>query len=172
MADAFTAEIRIFGFTFAPRDWAFCDGQLLPISQNSTLHGLIGNTYGGDGVSTFGLPDLRGRAVIGPDQGPGLTQRQLGEAGGAATVLLSEAELPAHNHSLLGSAGTADRVNPEGAGYASSGATLSQYGSGAETQMAAGLTSEAGGTQAHNNRQPHLLMNYCICLQGDFPPPG
>jgi len=101
MADPFVAEIRIFPFSFAPKGWAFCDGQLLPLSQNTALFSLVGTTYGGDGKSTFALPDLRGRAPMHPGQGQGLSPRVLGETGGSETATLSESEMPAHSHSMM-----------------------------------------------------------------------
>src|SRR5688500_11443147 len=115
MADPFVAEIRIFGFDFAPTGWAFCDGQVLPISQNTALFSLLGTTYGGDGKSTFALPDLQGRAPMHPGQGPGLSLRDLGESGGSEAATLLASELPTHSHALSGSSNPATTTDPAGA---------------------------------------------------------
>lgn len=172
MSEPFIAEIRIFAGNFAPRGWAFCDGQLLPISQNTALFSLIGTTYGGDGRSTTALPDLQGRAPMHPGRGPGLTTRRLGERGGVEQVTLSEAQLPNHNHSF--------RVTPENGeqGSLTDTAVLarSRNGQPYQTQTQSGLvelateaTSRVGGSQAHNNQQPYLTMNFIIALQGLYP---
>jgi microcystin-dependent protein len=171
MADPFVAEIRIFPFNFAPKGWAFCDGQLLPISQNTALFSLLGTTYGGDGKSTFALPDLQGRAPLHPGQGPGLSLRDLGEQGGSETVTLLESEMPNHSHGLR-----ADTVDPAdtnvpgpAASYGfSTGGTLYQASSNAT--LADSALTPTGGDQPHNNLQPYLTLYFNIALQGVFPP--
>lgn len=172
MADPFVAEIRIFPFNFAPRGWAWCDGQLLPISQNTALFSLLGTTYGGNGKSNFGLPDLQGRAPMHPGQGPGLSLHDLGETGGQETVELLDSELPSHSHAL-GSGGTADTAAPANAAWAAAGAVPNQklYGnpSGASGTMPYAF-GESGSGAPHNNMQPYLTMYFCIAMQGVFPP--
>ena len=171
MADPFVAEIRIFPFNFAPRGWAWCDGQLLPISQNTALFSLVGTIYGGDGKSTFALPDLQGRAPLQPGQGPGLSPRDLGEAGGSETVTLLASEIPAHTHSLRADAADPADTNVPGpsASYgASTGGTL--YQPSANTALADAALSPTGGGQPHNNMQPYLTLYFNIALQGVFPP--
>ena len=171
MADPFVAEIRIFGFNFAPKGWAFCNGQLMPLSQNTALFSLLGTTYGGDGKSTFGLPNLQGSAPMHPGQGPGLSLHDLGETGGSETVSLLEFEMPGHTHNLMSQAAVGNRTNPVGNSIARvQGATA--YGPAGPTaaQLAPQAVTPAGGGQAHNNMQPYLTLNYCIALQGVFPP--
>jgi len=175
MSDQFVGEIRIFGTNFAPTGWAFCDGQLLSISQNTALFSLLGTTYGGDGKSTFALPDLQGRAPMHPSQGPGLSLHDLGEVGGSETVTLLESEIPAHAHVLratndpgsaaapnLGSGGLAatGRGRPEAYVAAPFGTTVA---------MGPAVAGHTGGDMPHNNMQPYLTMNFCIALQGIFP---
>jgi microcystin-dependent protein len=172
VADPFVAEIRIFPFNFAPKGWAWCDGQLLPLSQNTALFSLLGTTYGGDGKSTFALPDLQGRAPMHQGQGPGLSLHDLGETGGAESVALLESEIPAHNHSI-GAQNT-----PLGGVATPGGNTLNRPASGnlynvanpAPTAMSPEGLAPAGGDQPHNNMQPYLTVNFCIALQGVFPP--
>ena len=171
MADPFVAEIRIFPFNFPPKGWAFCDGQLMPLSQNTALFSLLGTTYGGDGKSTFALPDLQGSAPMHPGQGPGLSLHDLGELGGSETVTLLESETPAHTHSLR--ADTIDSADtnvpsPSAVFAQSSGGTL--YQAGANTQLAPEALGSTGGDQPHNNLQPYLTLNFNIALQGVFPP--
>jgi microcystin-dependent protein len=173
MADPFVAEIRIFPFNFAPKGWAFCDGQLLPLSQNTALFSLLGTTYGGDGKSNFALPDLQGRAPMHPGQGPGLSLHDLGETGGSATVTLIESEIPAHVHSLNGQNSNANLNDPVGAVLARpfGGGKLYKTPGGANLVFqAAQSIAPAGGDQPHNNLQPYLTLNFCIALQGIFPP--
>ena len=155
MSDQFVAEIRIFPFNFAPLGWATCDGQLMPISQNTALFSLLGTTYGGDGKSTFGLPNFQGSAPMHPNQGPGLSLHFLGESGGSDTVTLLQSEMPAHNHGLK-------------ADVLSTGGTL--YQAGHDTNLAAEAIAPTGGGQPHNNLQPYLTLTFCIALQGIFPP--
>jgi microcystin-dependent protein len=170
MSEPFIAEIRIFAGNFAPRGWAFCNGQLLPISQNTALFSLIGTTYGGNGQTTTALPDLEGRAVMHPGQGPGLTPRSLGERGGVETVTLTEAQMPLHQHDLNVSVRGANENDPAGDNQlgGSSGANL--YG---PPQSMVELNEQAvgpsGQSQAHNNMQPSLAMNFIIALQGLYP---
>jgi microcystin-dependent protein len=173
MADPFVAEIRIFPFNFAPKGWAWCDGQLLPLSQNTALFSLLGTTYGGNGKSNFALPDLQGRAPIHPGQGPGLSLHDLGETGGSETVSLLESEIPSHSHSL-----GAQNVALGGVAAPSSSVTLNRPASGnlfattspVPTAMADEALAPAGGDQPHNNMMPYLTFYFCIALQGVFPP--
>jgi len=170
MADPFVAEIRIFPFNFAPKGWAWCDGQLLPISQNTALFSLLGTTYGGDGKSNFALPDLQGRAPMHPGQGPGLSLHDLGETGGSETVSLLESEMPSHNHAQNVSQGDAIERVPAGQLLAT-GIAVGQYGAPASlVSMAPETVAPAGGDQPHNNLQPYLTFYFCIALQGVFPP--
>lgn len=173
MADPFVAEIRIFPFNFAPKGWAWCDGQLLPISQNTALFSLLGTTYGGDGKSTFALPDLQGSAPMHPGQGPGLSLHDLGETGGSQTVTLLESEIPAHSHSLNASQGDGTERTPGVAGgqLLATGVGIAQYQTpGALTTLNPGAVTSAGGDQPHNNMQPYLTFYFNIALQGVFPP--
>lgn len=170
MADPFVAEIRIFPFNFAPKGWAWCDGQLLPLSQNTALFSLLGTTYGGDGKSNFALPDLQGRAPMHPGQGPGLSLHDLGETGGSETVTLLESEMPSHSHTLRGSPTPADDNQPAGNSLGRSvGSVL--YGAAASlVAMADTALPPAGGDQPHNNMMPYLTFYFCIALQGVYPP--
>jgi microcystin-dependent protein len=167
------AEIRISGFNFAPTGWAFCDGQLLPISQNTALFSLLGTTYGGDGKSTFALPNLQGRAPMQPGQGPGLSLHDLGESGGTATVTLLQSEMPAHNHVLRANPDIADVQSPGPARSMARSQNGNAYAAPAgqpTVQMAPQALAAAGGDQPHNNMAPYLTANFCIALQGIFPP--
>lgn len=171
MADPFVAEIRIFPFNFAPKGWAWCDGQLLPLSQNTALFSLLGTTYGGNGKTNFALPDLQGSVPMQPGQGPGLSLHDLGETGGAQSVTLLESEMPSHAHPL--GADTVDaadtNVPNDSASLAlSSGGTL--YQPTPDTQLAPDAMTVTGGGQPHNNMQPYLTFYFCIALQGVFPP--
>src|SRR5437016_8098704 len=150
--DPFLAEIRMFPFNFAPKGWAWCDGQLVPISQNTALFSLLGTTYGGDGRSTFALPDLQGRAPMHPGQGPGLSLHDLGETGGSDTVTLLESEIPSHSHTLNASSTVGNRTNPGGNAIARvSGATPYGPAGPATTSLDSGALAPAGGDQPHNN---------------------
>jgi len=169
--DPFVAEIRIFPFNFAPKGWAFCDGQILPLSQNTALFSLLGTTYGGDGKSNFALPNMQGNAPMHPGQGPGLSLHDLGETGGSETVTLLESEIPAHSHALradiLDIADT-NVVSPNASYALSSGGTL--YQAAGNAILADVALAPAGGDQPHNNLQPYLTLNFCIALQGVYPP--
>lgn len=171
MADPFVAEIRIFPFNFAPRGWAFCDGQLLPLSQNTALFSLLGTTYGGNGKSNFALPDLQGRAPMYWGQGPGLSLHDIGEMGGAETVTLLESEIPIHTHSLLTSPNAASSRAAAGAALARSrGGNLYNDNASGLLPMAAAGVGTGGSSAPHNNMMPHLTLSFCIALQGVFPP--
>jgi microcystin-dependent protein len=174
MADPFVAEIRIFPFNFAPKGWAWCNGQLLPISQNTALFSLLGTTYGGDGKSTFALPDMQGNAPMHPGQGPGLSLHDLGETGGSETVTLLESEIPAHSHTMRAVADPGDLADPTGRSMARA-ATGNPYQTVTNAnivQMAPQALAPAGGDQPHNNMMPYLTLNFNIALQGVFPPRG
>ncbi len=171
--EAYIGEVRIFAGNFAPRGWALCDGQLLAISQNQALFALIGTYYGGDGRTTFALPDLRGRVVVHPGQGLGLTPRQIGEKGGSETNTLTTSQLPAHSHTATANNPVfndeANTDDPTGKYPAVSGENMysdQTTGDGALPEISIGNT---GGGQAVNNMQPFLGINYIICLQGIFP---
>ena len=169
--DPFVAEIRIFPFNFAPRGWAFCDGQILPLSQNTALFSLLGTTYGGDGKSNFALPDLQGRAPMHPGQGPGLSLHDLGETGGSESVTLLESEIPSHAHGLVASSQAGEDPQAVGETFARSvGANLYQASSTGLVSMNDNTIAPAGGDQPHNNLQPYLTLSFCIALQGVFPP--
>jgi microcystin-dependent protein len=173
MSNPFVAEIRIFPFNFAPKGWAFCDGQILPLSQNTALFSLLGTTYGGDGKSNFALPDMQGNVPMHPGQGPGLSLHDLGETGGSDTVSLLESEIPSHNHMSM--------VEPLGATLPAPGpntglgksAGVAAYTSVTNTNLvnlSANTVAPAGGDQPHNNLMPYLTLNFCIALQGVYPP--
>jgi microcystin-dependent protein len=174
MSDAFVGEIRIFGGNFAPKGWAFCDGQLLPTFQNSALFSLLGTTYGGNGTTNFALPDLQGRAPLHAGQGPGLTQRVLGETGGQTTVTLTPAQMPVHNHVAKASGGQATQNSPAGnvwaVGVGRRGQLFYASAPGTGPAMSAAALDPAGGGQPHNNMPPYLALNFIIALQGIFPP--
>jgi microcystin-dependent protein len=169
VADPFVAEIRIFPFNFAPKGWAWCDGQLLPLSQNTALFSLLGTTYGGNGQSNFALPDLQGRAPMHPGQGPGLSLHDLGETGGSETVTLLESEIPAHTHQVSASQADALSRIPEGSRPAT-GIGAGLFGTpGSTTSLATQALAPTGGDQPHNNMQPYLTCYFTIALQGVFP---
>jgi microcystin-dependent protein len=174
MSSPFVAEIRIFACNFAPTGWAMCNGQLLPISQNTALFSLVGTFYGGDGMSTFGLPNLQGRAAMFWGQGPGLSLRDLGQFGGEQFVTLLDTEMPAHAHTFgraLNANG--DSQTPAGNVWAQAPAgrgTLALYGAPPTGAVNPNSMPLAGGGLPHNNLQPYLVLNFCIALQGVFPP--
>lgn len=168
MSDPFIAEIVMFGGNFAPRGWAYCEGQLLPISQNAALFSLIGTTYGGDGRTTTALPDLRGRVAIHPGTGPGLPTYRLGQRGGQPTHTLTTNEMPSHNHTIAAHGEEADVTIPTNATFgASSGPIYSNET--ADATMRTNTINNNGGNQAHNIMQPYLAVNYIIALQGTYP---
>jgi microcystin-dependent protein len=172
--DPFVAEIRIFPFNFSPKGWAWCNGQILPLSQNTALFSLLGTTYGGDGKSNFALPDLQGNVPMHPGQGPGLSLHDLGETGGTDTVNLLESEIPSHSHRVATNVGTADLQSPAAnrAIAKADGGTAFKQAAAANTivPMAPESLPPAGGDQPHNNLQPYLTMYFNIALQGVFPP--
>lgn len=167
--EPFLGTIILFAGNFAPRGWAFCDGQLLPISSNTALFSILGTTYGGDGRTTFALPDLRGVAPIGARQGPGLTNRQLGSRTGTETTTLNVGNLPSHTHALVGSSSPGGSNSPDGNVPAVNRDGILHYGSEANTNMSTAGIANTGGNQPVNNMQPSLAMNYCIALQGIYP---
>jgi microcystin-dependent protein len=172
MADPFLAEIRIFPFTFAPKGWAFCNGQLMPISQNTALFALLGTVYGGDGKSTFALPNMQGNAAMQPGQSEGLSYRHLGETGGSETIKLLEAEMPLHTHTVNTNTdpGTLQQPGPDRILARSANATAYQSNTtGNLAAMASQALASTGGSLPHNNMQPYLTVNYCIAMQGIFP---
>lgn len=171
MADPFVAEIRIFPFNFAPKGWAFCNGQLMPLSQNTALFSLIGTYYGGDGKSTFALPNLQGSVPMHSGQGVGLSLRSLGQSGGSRYVTLLTSEIPAHTHTLRASADDGD-LNTPGNDRSIAASLNGQAYSPLNTPvgMSNAALATAGGSLPHNNMQPYLALNFCIALQGVFPP--
>lgn len=170
MSEPFVAEIRIFAANFAPRNWAFCDGQLLPISQNTALFSLIGTTYGGDGRTTMGLPNLQERAPMHSGNGPGLTQRYQGQSGGSSTHTLTEVEMTAHTHTISGTTDPGNRgeVSPSSR-YAVSPLGDKQYAASPAEPMAATAILPGGSGQPHNNMPPYLALNFIIALAGTYP---
>jgi microcystin-dependent protein len=173
MSDQFVAEIRIFAGNFAPTGWALCNGQLMPISQNTALFSLLGTTYGGDGKSTFALPNLQGAAPLQAGQGPGLSLYDLGESIGSPSVTLLQTEMPAHNHGALAvaGAGVSDPTNNAWASGAKGfGNVYSPSVQASNVQMSPNSTSVAGGSLPHNNMMPYLGLTFIIALQGVFPP--
>jgi microcystin-dependent protein len=169
--DPFIGEIRLFAGTYAPRGWAHCHGQLLPIQQYQAVFSILGTTYGGDGRQSFALPDLRGRVPIHQGQGPGLTPRDLGESAGAEAVALLPAELPPHQHRLGVTRALATTTSPAGALVAEAEADITQTAAGG-AGAAGGLVSPTGQGLPHENRPPTLVLNYIIALQGVFPSRG
>jgi len=173
MSNPFVAEIRIFAGNFAPSGWAKCDGQILPLSQNTALFSLLGTTYGGDGRSNFALPNLQGCAPMQAGQGPGLSLRDLGETGGEPTVTLLQSEMPAHPHGATGSSNPADQTpaanNVWAAGSQRGQFVYSDAGPTSQSSMSPQALSIAGGNLPHNNMPPYLGVTFIIALQGVFP---
>ncbi|PYR73729.1 MAG: phage tail protein [Acidobacteria bacterium] len=170
MSQPFIGEIRMFGGNFAPAGWAMCQGQLLDISQNDALFNLIGTTYGGDGQSTFGLPDLRGRAPVHQGQGPGITQNYvIGEKGGVEGVTITTAQTPIHTHPLTASSDSANQITGANAVLAAPVSLSTYYAADADTARNAAAIQPEGGSQPHNNMQPFLVVTFIIALSGVFP---
>ena len=170
MSQPFVAEIRMFAGNFAPKGWALCNGQILPISQNTALFSLLGTFYGGDGKSNFALPNLQGNVPVHMGQGPGLSDYVLGETAGSQTVTLLSSEMPAHNHPVSCSSQQADQPSPGGFVWAVEPTGLvNPYTSGAPNVPMANLAGNAGGNQPHNNLMPYLVVTFIIALQGIFP---
>lgn len=168
MSEPFLGEIRLFGFNFAPTGWAFCQGQLMPISQNTALFSLLGTQFGGDGRSTFALPDLRGRVAMSLGQGPTLQNYDIGQVGGAEVVTLNATQMPQHAHNVMANGSPATGSRPAGAVLArTSGNVYAAAPDG--TAMNAGTVAAAGGGQPVDLHQPFLVVNFCIALQGIFP---
>ena len=174
MSSPFVAEIRIFGFNFAPRGWAFCNGQLMPISQNTALFSLLGTTYGGNGTTNFALPNLQGAAPLNFGQGPGLSLRDLGEVGGETAVTLLQTEMPNHTHNAQCSPSVGTATTPAGNVWATAKVgrqAENKYSAspGSSPAMSSNAANVAGGSLPHNNMPPYLTVNFCIALQGIFP---
>ncbi len=167
--EPFLGQIQPFGFNFAPRGWAFCNGQLLPISQYTALFSLLGTTYGGDGRTTFGLPDLRGRVSFGFGQGPGLSNHTIGSKGGSETVTLTLPQIPSHNHSANVVAEGPNAPKPEGNLLAAPDPAIYSSAANPDAVLKSSTIGQSGGNQSHNNMQPYLTINWCIALQGVFP---
>ncbi|GGM19980.1 phage tail protein [Deinococcus aerophilus] len=169
MTDPYLGEIRAFGFGFTPRGWALCDGQLLPIAQYTALYSLLGTIYGGNGRTTFALPNLQGRAAMQPRQGPGLRSHRLGDVGGAESVTLTPPQLPAHTHTLQAVASPAESATPKGKLLARVvGGPIYSSGPATVALAPSALTAQGEG-QPHNNLPPYLTLNFCIAVQGLFP---
>ena len=168
MSDQFVGEIRLFTGNFPPTGWAFCNGQLLPISQNTALFSILGTNYGGDGRSNFGLPNLQGSIPLGAGNGPGLTPRVLGEAGGEATHTLLQTEVPQHNHAVQ-TAVAANSGQPSSTALLAPATSNIYHGPTNPTPLAASAVQASGAGWAHNNQSPVLALNFIIALQGIFP---
>lgn len=169
MSDRYLGQISIFPFQFAPKSFAKCDGQLLPINQNQALFALLGTTYGGNGQTTFALPNLRGRVAIGQGQGAGLTSRTMGESAGEAAHTLTQQEMPQHNH-MAHFASDTSQMSPKAHYWAGDTVGNVTFASNTDnTSLSSGAIATAGGSQPHENRQPHLVLNFCIALTGIFP---
>lgn len=168
-SEPFIAQIVMFGGNFAPRGWAFCDGQLLSISSNSALFSILGTTYGGDGRTTFGLPDLRGRVAMHPGNGPGLTSRRLGEKGGVEQVTLNINQIPSHTHGAKAYSGQGNQQGPEGNVLAYDRRETQYSDQAPDVTMNAQAIASAGGSQPHTNIQPYLAINHIIAISGVYP---
>lgn len=172
MAESFLGEIRMFAGNFAPRNWAYCDGQLMSIAQHDALYSLLGTVYGGDGRSTFGMPDLRGRAPIHQGAGVGLTRRDMGGRFGTEYVSLTATEMPQHNHPMQASLDSAEVSSPENAVIASQKGEDTLFGPGVVdrmTELSPDAVGYAGESVPHENMMPYLALNFIICLQGTYP---
>ena len=171
MSEPFIGEIRRFAGNFAPRGWAFCDGQLLSVSQNDALFSILGTTYGGDGRTPFGVPDLRGRAPMQQGNGPGLSSYRLGEKGGMEHVTLTTSQIPAHNHLVNGTSQAGDQPSPTGTIPGAETLSAHELWSDADSDgtMKDSMIQNTGGTKQHDNRQPYLVVNYIIALVGLYP---
>ena len=171
MSEPFLGQIQAFGFNFAPRGWAQCNGQLLPIAQNTALFALLGTMYGGNGQTTFGLPDLRGRSAIHFGQGPGLSDYFQGEQGGVESVTLIQSQMPQHTHEARALAGNGNsKVAQNNVWAKDAGVSSATYSSASpDSNMSAQAIANAGGSQPHENRPPYLVVNWCIALEGIFP---
>lgn len=174
--DPFIGEIRVFAGNFAPKGWAFCNGDILPIRAYTALFSLLGVSYGGNGTTTFALPNLKGTAPMGAGQGPGLSSRSLGDTDGEATHTLTNSELPAHNHAIACTGGPGTLAGPKGNYFAGSQedrgtgiANDTPYDPASDSMMSPALLLPNGGSGAHNNMQPYLGINYIIALDGIFP---
>ncbi|MGG2057468.1 tail fiber protein [Lysinibacillus pakistanensis] len=174
MSEAYIGEIRIFGGNFAPKDWALCNGQIINIASNSALYAILGNRYGGDGKTTFALPNLNGRAALHQGTGVGLTPRNVGESGGSATVTLLTTQMPSHNHIATCNNTQPSNNEPTGAIWTDQQGkgSVPLYTPQVNKQMNLMTMDVAGGSQPHNNMQPYLGLNFIICLYGDWPPKG
>jgi microcystin-dependent protein len=172
MSTPYIGQIRIFGFNFAPLDWAFCNGEIVAISQNTALFSILGTTYGGNGTTTFALPNLQGLGVVNAGQGAGLSNYVLGELTGAATVTLNHQQMPSHTHQLTAASATSEDLAPTAGGWpgriAAPGRIYSDVAS-PETAFKATAFTTAGSSQPHTNQQPYLVMNYCLAMFGIFP---
>lgn len=169
MSEPFVGEIRMFAGNFAPRGWAFCDGQLLAVSQNDALFSLLGTIYGGDGRTTFGLPDLRGRIPIHAGHGPGLSERRLGAKGGAEKVTLTVNQMPSHGHPMQASSESATTANPQGEVLAETLTDRVYRPDSADTNMASSSITNVGGSRSHTNEMPFLCVHFIIALVGIYP---
>jgi microcystin-dependent protein len=174
MSNPFVAEIRMFGFNYAPPGWAMCDGQFMPISQNTPLFSLLGTTYGGDGKSIFGLPNLQGACPLQPGEGHGLSLYELGESGGESSVTLLESEIPAHNHNIAVRDLPPPAIEPSPAptevmARSNGGSAYTEPAPTSLHALSASALGSTGGGLPHNNLMPYLVVNFCIALQGVFP---
>jgi microcystin-dependent protein len=168
--EPFIGEIIIFAGNFAPRNWAFCEGQLLAISSHQSLFSILGTTYGGDGRTTFGLPDLRGRVAIQQGQGPGLSNHALGAKGGVENVTLQTSQIPSHNHTINAVIAAGNQNSPTDHLLADSSAFDKEYSdANPDTTMKSSMVGNTGGSQSHTNMQPYLAINYIIALEGVYP---
>lgn len=172
MSSPYIGEIRMFGGSFAPVGWALCQGQIMPIAQNDTLFNLIGTTYGGDGQSTFGLPNLSGRVPIHQGQGPGISQQYIiGQAGGVESVTLTTQQMPSHNHTFAASGSNANQQSPANSLYAFMVAASPYFAGSVDSPMNASVLQPQGGNQPHENMQPFLVVSFIISLFGIYPTP-